>query len=81
MLVDSFSKLNNPNLNPNPNLSVNPPCSVSYVPLSVIFRWIIEAMKQRLASRALGVSSVFEETNTSPSLMLPPKVYFVCVTK
>lgn len=49
--------------------------------VSVIFRWIIEAMKQRLASRALGVSSVFIETIAFLILMLPPKVYFVCAAK
>ena len=49
--------------------------------ISVIFRWIIEAMKQRLASRALGVSSVLEETSTFLSLMLLPKVDCVCVAR
>ena len=40
--------------------------------VSVILRWIIEAMKQRLASRRLiGVSSDFVETSAILSLLQP----------
>lgn len=59
------------------NLNFNLPMTL----LSVIFRWIIEAMKQRLASRGLGVSSDFVEASTFLSVMLPPKVCCVRVVK